>query len=86
MQAWPPVFEYTWVSTMNTRIGLPLMMEPATPDAFLPELTALYIAEAVLTNIFNFMAIIVFATMLSLFYREHVVFQASVGQAAYAPL
>jgi hypothetical protein len=66
-------------------IGLSLMIEPATPDALLPELSALYIAVGVLHFISYFMATIVFATMLSLFSREHVVFEAAVGQAASAP-
>jgi hypothetical protein len=66
-------------------IGLSLMMELAALGTLLPELSTLYIAVAVLDHIFHFMAIIVFATMLSLFYREHVVFEAAVGQAASAP-
>jgi hypothetical protein len=65
--------------------GVSLMMEWATPDALLPELSALYIVDTLLGFISCFMATIVLATMLSLFYREHVVFEAAVGQAASAP-
>jgi hypothetical protein len=61
--------------------GVTLMMDWATPAALLPE----SIVSDVLVATFNFMAIFVFATMLSLFYREHVVFEAAVDQPPPAP-